>query len=122
MVRSLSGVARNVGCLADRINALSAVTQAREGHRIMARVLAQIKVFPTEVTVDLSKLQDEIRNCLPVGATIVKIEEEPIAFGLVALVLTISMIEKGGLIEEVEKALASTANVGEIQTVAISRC
>ncbi len=108
--------------MADRINALSAVTQAREGHRIMARVLAQIKVFPTEVTVDLSKLQDEIRNCLPVGATIVKIEEEPIAFGLVALVLTISMIEKGGLIEEVEKALASTANVGEIQTVAISRC
>lgn len=88
----------------------------------MARVLTQIKVFPTEVSVDLAKLQDEIRKGLPEEATIIKVEEEPIAFGLVALVLTISMTEKDGLIEEVEKALTSTANVGEIQTVAVSRC
>lgn len=88
----------------------------------MGRVLTQIKVFPTEVGVDLVRLQDDVRKGLPEGATITKAEEEPIAFGLVALVLTISMIEKEGIVEEVEKALASTANVGEIQTVAISRC
>jgi len=88
----------------------------------MARVLTQIKIFPSEVSVDLAKLQDEIRKGMPGGATIIRVEEEPVAFGLVALVLTISMIEKDGLIEEVEKALASTANVGEIQTIAISRC
>ena len=87
----------------------------------MARVLAQIKVFPAEVSVDLAKLQGEIRKCMPGGATIVNIEEEPIAFGLVALILTISMVEKDGLIGEVENALASTANVGEIQTIAVSR-
>jgi elongation factor 1-beta len=88
----------------------------------MGRVLTQIKVFPTEVGVDMKKLQNDIREGLPEGATIMKAEEEPIAFGLVALVLTISMIERDGIVEDVEKALASTANVGEIQTVAISRC
>jgi len=87
----------------------------------MARVLTQIKVFPTEVSVDLAKLQDDIRKGMPADATVIRIEEEPIAFGLVALVLTISMAEKDGLIEEVEKALTSTANVGEIQTIAVSR-
>lgn len=88
----------------------------------MGRVLTQIRVFPTEVSVDLAKLQDEIRRGLPEGATVIKTEEEPIAFGLVALILTISISEKDGLIEEVEKALTSTANVGEIQTIATSRC
>lgn len=87
----------------------------------MAKVVIQIKVFPSEVSVDLAKLQDEIRRGMPEDATIIKVEEEPIAFGLVALILTISMAERDGLIEEVEKALMSTANVGEIQTVAVSR-
>ncbi len=82
----------------------------------------QIKVFPSEVSVDLTKLQAEIREGMPEGAAVVKVQEEPIAFGLTALIITISMVEKDGLTEEVEKAITLTANVGEIQTVAVSRC
>jgi len=82
----------------------------------------QIKVFPSEVTVDLAKLQAEIRKGMPEGTTIINVQEEPIAFGLTVLIMTISMVEKDGLAEEIEKAITSTANVGEIQTVAVSRC
>jgi len=82
----------------------------------------QIKVFPSEVTVDLAKLRADIGKGMPEGTTIINVQEEPIAFGLTALIMTISMVEKDGLAEEVEKAITSTANVGEIQTVAVSRC
>jgi elongation factor 1-beta len=87
----------------------------------MAKVLAQMKVFPSEVDVDLKKLQEELSNHLPKDASILKVQEEPIAFGLVALVVTILMAEKDGVIEQVEKAIADTPNVGEVQTIAVGR-
>ena len=64
----------------------------------MAKVLAQMKVFPSEVDVDLKRLQEELSNHLPKDASILKVQEEPIAFGLGALVVTISMAEKDGVI------------------------
>ena len=91
------------------------------GCELMAKVLAQMKVFPSEVGIDLKKLQDQLRSGLPADATILKVQEEPVAFGLVVLIVTISMAEKDGMIDEVEKALASTPNVGEVQTIAVSR-
>jgi elongation factor 1-beta len=87
----------------------------------MAKVLAQMKIFPSEVDVDLKKLQEELSNHLPKDASILKVQEEPIAFGLVALVVTILMAEKDGVIEQVEKAIADTPNVGEVQTIAVGR-
>lgn len=87
----------------------------------MAKVLAQMKVFPSEVGIDLKRLQDQLKGHLPTDATILRVQEEPVAFGLVVLIVTISMAEKDGVIEEVEKALASTPNVGEVQTIAVSR-
>jgi elongation factor 1-beta len=91
------------------------------GCEFMARVLAQMKIFPTEANADLKKLQEQLSSNLPADASILKVQEEPIAFGLVALIVTISMAEKDGLIDQVEKALASTPNVGEVQTVAVGR-
>ncbi len=87
----------------------------------MAKVLAQMKIFPSEVDVDLKKLQEQLSNHLPKDASILKVQEEPIAFGLVALVVTILMAEKDGVIEQVEKAIADTPNVGEVQTIAVGR-
>lgn len=87
----------------------------------MAKVLAQMKIFPSEVDVDLKKLQEELSNHLPKDASLLKVQEEPIAFGLVALVVTILMAEKDGVIEQVEKAIADTPNVGEVQTIAVGR-
>lgn len=91
------------------------------GCEFMARVLAQMKVFPSEADIDLKKLQEQLAGHLPKDASILKVQEEPIAFGLVALIVTISMAERDGLIEEVEKGLAATPNVGEVQTIAVGR-
>ncbi len=88
----------------------------------MARVVAQLKVFPSDVSVDLGKLKEELRSELPSGAQILRFDEEPIAFGLVALIATISMVEEiGGLMDRIENSLKSNKNVGEVQTVAVGR-
>lgn len=88
----------------------------------MAKVVAKLKIFPSDVSVDLERLKEVLGKSLPDGAELLRFEEEPVAFGLVALVATVSMVEEsGGLMDKVEGALKSCPNVGEVQTVAVGR-
>jgi elongation factor 1-beta len=87
----------------------------------LAKVVAQIKIFPTETTVDLGELRKKIEKALPPETTIARFDEEPIAFGLVALVASVVMPEEEGRMDKVEEALKSVENVGEIQVVNVWR-
>ncbi len=88
----------------------------------MAKVVAKMKIFPSDVGIDLEKLKGDLGKSLPDGAQMLHFDEEPIAFGLIALVATVSMMEEtDGLMDRVENALKSCPNVGEVQTVAIGR-
>lgn len=87
----------------------------------MAKVIAQIKIFPTETTVDLVELRKKVEKALPAGTAVARFDEEPIAFGLVALVARIAMPEAEGQMDKVEEALKSVENVGEIQVVNVWR-
>ncbi len=88
----------------------------------MAQVLAAIKIFPSDLSVDLNNLRSQIEKALPQGASVHRFQEEPIAFGLVALIAQVLMPEDvGGKMEEVEEALKSLKDVGEIQTLLVTR-
>jgi len=87
----------------------------------MARILAQIKVFPAEVPSDLKKIQDRIVSALPKTAAALKFREEPIAFGLVALIAYIAMPEESGIMDEIEATLKGIEGVSEIETVMVTR-
>jgi translation elongation factor aEF-1 beta len=87
----------------------------------LAKIVASIKVFPSDVTVDLGKLRDDVKRKLPPDAAVQMFEEEPIAFGLVALIAHITMPEKDGKMEEVERALKSIKNVSEIEVIMLRR-
>ena len=88
----------------------------------MANVLASIKVFPTETTVDLQELRRKIEASMPSHVKVRRFDEEPIAFGLVALIVHVMMPEQeSGTMDEVEKALQSISDVGEIQVVTVAR-
>ena len=87
----------------------------------MAKVIAQIKIFPTETTVDLVDLRKKVEAGLPAGTSVARFDEEPIAFGLVALVARVAMPEQEGQMDKVEEALKSVENVGEIQVVNVWR-
>jgi elongation factor 1-beta len=87
----------------------------------LAKVIAQIKIFPTETTVDLVELRKKVEKALPAGTVVARFDEEPIAFGLVALVARVAMPDAEGQMDKVEEALKSVENVGEIQVVNVWR-
>jgi len=87
----------------------------------LAKVVAQVKIFPTETTVDLAELRKKIEKALPPDTSVARFDEEPIAFGLVALVARVVMPEEEGRMDKVEEALKSVENVGEIQVVNVWR-
>ena len=76
----------------------------------MADVLVSLKVFPSGVEVNREELKQNIEKNLPDFASVLKFEEEPIAFGLVAVIAHILLPEdKSGGIDEVEVSGSKTA-------------
>ena len=81
----------------------------------MGEVVATIKVMPISPETDLEQLKADIEANIPDDAEFHKIEEEPIAFGLVALNL-IFIIEDGeGGTESTEEAMAKLADVASVE-------
>ena len=87
----------------------------------MANVMVSLKIYPSDIVSDMSQLQDRIRKTLEGSASVYKFEEEPVAFGLVALIAHIVMPEDvEGLMDEVERRLKSLDGISEVQ-VLVSR-
>lgn len=88
----------------------------------MAKVLASIKIFPSEANIDLNPLKSKVEASLPAGSTVQRFEEEPVAFGLVALIAHIVLPEDAaGHMEQVEEAIRSVDMVSEIQVLRVGR-
>jgi len=119
---SPSGAARNVDYSAETTNVRSVEAQDPRERIIMAKVLAAIKIFPSDVSKDLSQLKDQIQRNLPKDVSVLRFQEEPVAFGLVALIATVSMPEEiSGKMDEIEDKLKATEGVSEIQVMTVSR-
>jgi translation elongation factor aEF-1 beta len=88
----------------------------------MAKVLFSIKIFPSDITTDLSQLKKKIEKELPKYASVYKFDEEPIAFGLIALIAHIIIPEeKPGGSDEVEKQLQKIDDISQIETLMVRR-
>lgn len=69
----------------------------------------------------MASLKDKVRKTLEGKAAIYKYEEEPVAFGLVALIAHILVPEEAqGRMDEVEELLKGISGVSEVQ-VMVSR-
>lgn len=106
--------------------ALNAVSRAHEiflvGTKTLAKVLASIKIFPNDANIDLSNLKSKVQASLPTGSTVEKFEEEPVAFGLVALIAHVVMPEdEAGKMDQVEEAIRAVDLVSEIQVLNVRR-
>jgi len=88
----------------------------------MGKIVIAFKIFPSESTVDLDLLKEKIRKELSDISSVQKFAEEPIAFGLSALIVNMVLPEdKEGILDETEKRLSSIEEVGQIQTIAVNR-
>lgn len=88
----------------------------------MARVVVSLKIFPADINISLETLKEKIKSSLPNYASVYKFEEEPIAFGLVALIAHIILPEnQSGGLDEIERNILNIGDISDIQTVMVRR-
>lgn len=88
----------------------------------MARVIVSLKIFPADVSVNLDSLRKKIEDALPNYAHVYGFEEEPIAFGLVALITHIVLPEdQAGGLDEIERRIQEISEISDIQALMVRR-
>ena len=88
----------------------------------MGSVLVTYKVFPEDIVEDFDDLKKKIQNIMPKFSSIEGYGEEPIAFGLKALLIQVKFPEdKTGIVDEFEERLAKIQGVSQAQTFMVRR-
>lgn len=84
----------------------------------MGLVALTFRILPEGPDVDLDRLSQTVRKVL--GARLRKIDRQPVAFGLVALVATAVVDDSAGGSERLETELASLPGVSSAETTDVS--
>ncbi|TGC07038.1 elongation factor 1-beta [Methanolobus halotolerans] len=87
----------------------------------MGDVAATIKIMPVDVDTDLTALKERLIAALPEGATFGTSKEEPIAFGLNALMMVVMVGDLEGGTEQVEEAFAKVEGVESVMVTEVGR-
>jgi elongation factor 1-beta len=87
----------------------------------MGEVVATIKLMPESPEMDLAKVKVEIKSSIPKNTELHSIEEEPIAFGLVALNVMVVVDDAEGGTEKVEENLSNIEEVASVEVVDVRR-
>lgn len=87
----------------------------------MGEVAAKIKIMPSGMDVDLNKLKEELKKVIPEGARLHSFAEEPVAFGLKALVVVVKVGDKEGGTEKVEEAFGKVKGVENVSVEELGR-
>ncbi len=77
----------------------------------MGDVLITYKIMPTGVDVDLNAMKKEVEEKLNGIAKINDFSEEPVAFGLKALIVRVIVKDEGGISDKIEETLQTVNNV-----------
>ncbi|MEM3832122.1 MAG: elongation factor 1-beta [Thermoprotei archaeon] len=87
----------------------------------MGSIIVVIRILPSDIDVDLEKLKEEIKKRTPIGTTVRAFDVKPVAFGLNALYVYISMPDdyEGGT-TKVEEAISSIQGVEQVDVEFIS--
>ena len=83
----------------------------------MAQVIVTFRVMPTGIDTNLDNLEKEIKAAVNPE----RVNKEPIAFGLVALNVTVIIEDAGGQLEAVENKLKAINGVSEVEVTEITR-
>ncbi len=109
---------RIAGIRAILINAVTVVSRGREE---MGEVAAKIKIMPSGMDVDLNKLKEALKKALPSGVRLHGFSEEPVAFGLKALMVVVKVGDIEGGTEKVEEAFSKVSGVESVSVEELGR-
>ncbi len=83
----------------------------------MGIVALKIKLMPSSPDLDLKEIEEEIRKkSLKAGAVNIELSEEPIAFGLKAIIATLAWPEEKDT-EIIESVLKKIPNVSSLDVI-----
>ncbi|MFQ6105854.1 MAG: elongation factor 1-beta [Candidatus Hydrothermarchaeaceae archaeon] len=85
----------------------------------MAEVLITLKIMPDDASVNIEAIMKSIKR-IDV-ARLNKIEEEPVAFGIVALKTSFVARDEGGAAEKIENSLKNIDGIGSVEVVETTR-
>ena len=88
----------------------------------MGSVIITYKIFPTDIIEKFDDLKRKIEANMPEFASVEGYGEEPVAYGLKALLIQVKFPEeKTGVLEEFEKKLEGISEVSQLQTLMVRR-
>ena len=88
----------------------------------MGSVIVTYKVFPEDIVESFDKLKKEIETIKPELASVEGYGEEPVAFGLKALLVQVKFPEdKTGIVDEFEEKLGKITGVSQAQCMYVRR-
>ena len=85
----------------------------------MGTVLAVFKIMPEDMEY-FEEIKEKVKEVLPEGVELQEMKEEPIAFGLKAVIAAVTMEDKGGIVDKVEEALRSIPHVENVTTEGVT--
>ncbi len=88
----------------------------------MANMLVSLKIFPEDITIDFEQLKLKVEKSMPQDSKILRFNEEPIAYGLKALIVHVLMPEeKQDVLEKVESGIRQISGVSNVETFMMQR-
>ncbi|MDY6965168.1 MAG: elongation factor 1-beta [Halobacteriota archaeon] len=87
----------------------------------MGEVAAKIRIMPKGVETDLEDLKSKLEGSLPEDVALRGFAEEPIAFGLKAIISVVIISDAEGGTQAVEDAFSKVDGVESIQVVEVGR-
>ena len=90
--------------------------------KTLGSVIVTYKIFPEDIVKDFTPIKTLIQQKLPTFAEITGYGEEPVAFGLVALLVQIKFPEdQTGVVDELETKLGEIKGISQVQTMMVRR-
>jgi len=117
----LSGVVRNAGDSSGYTAVSTAASRVPKRRSHLNSLLIRLKILPNDVNLNPNVVAESIQNSLPVGMTVKRKMEEPIAYGIVALIMDIQIPEKDGVLETLENTVRSSKFVSEFEVLGVSK-
>ena len=87
----------------------------------MGSFLIRVKVMPSGPEVPVAQLHDSVKGALEKEMVLKASKEDPIAFGLYALIVDIIAPEEEGMVDKVEAAVAKAPLVTQSELIGVSR-
>jgi elongation factor 1-beta len=88
----------------------------------LGHVIVTYKIFPEDVMDSFDELKKKIESCVSSSSSLEGYGEEPIAFGLKALLVQVKFPEDiTGLVNAFESKLEKISGVSQVQTLMVRR-